>query len=232
MKLAIMQPYFLPYLGYFQLINAVDRFVLLDDVNYIKKGYVNRNSFLTGTGIYTFTIPLIKASQNKLIKDIEIGFSKKDQLKLLKTMKGAYKKAPYFEPIFSLFEKILEYEELNISKYNLYSIQQICSYLGIATELVESSSNYPKEDLTGSDRILDIAKKNNAAQYLNPIGGLNLYEKEQFEKEGVVFNFIKMNELHYKQFNLEFTPNLSILDVLMFNSVEKVNQMLNEFTLV
>lgn len=124
MKLAIMQPYFLPYIGYFQLINAVDTFVLLDDVNYINKGWINRNQLLLNGKAHLFTLPLQKASQNKLINQLELSNETKWKDKLLKTIETAYKKAPQFHLVFPLISQILQYPESNLSLFIHHSIQK------------------------------------------------------------------------------------------------------------
>jgi hypothetical protein len=232
MKIAIMQPYIFPYIGYFQLINAVDKFVIYDDVNYIKKGWINRNNFLSNGKIHRFTIPLINASQNRLIKDTQISKTENWEADLLNTISNSYKKAPCFDVVFGIIKEILSQDEHNIAKYNHSALLIISKYLEIETEFLFSSELNKDNALKGSAKIVDICKILNATDYINPIGGLELYSKENFLMEKIELKFLKSNVIEYKQFEDEFIPWLSIIDVLMFNSKNEVKNLLNEYTLV
>lgn len=117
MKLAIMQPYFFPYIGYFQLIHAVDKFIILDDVNYINRGWINRNKIIINGEAKWFTLSLDKASQNKLIKEINISSKDVFHEKLLKTLKIFYGKAPYFNQVYDLLNKLFKIENYNLSSF-------------------------------------------------------------------------------------------------------------------
>ena len=227
-----MQPYLFPYIGYFQLVNAVDRFVMLDDVNYINKGWVNRNRILVGGKEYLFTIPLIDASQNRYIKDIEVSNDPKWRAKFLKSVEMSYSKAPYFKEAFGIISKVINSSETFISKIVLQSLKEILNYLEIEKQIVESSSVYNNRELKGQDRILDISLKEGATQYINPIGGTELYSKDIFTNKNVQLNFIKSKPINYAQFKNEFVPWLSVIDVLMFNSKEQVREFLNLYDLV
>lgn len=231
-KVAIMQPYFMPYIGYFQLINAVDEFIILDDVNYINKGWINRNNILVANKPYLFTVPLKDASQNKLIYEIELLQDGKWQKKLLKTIEQAYKKAPFYAEVFLLFESILNSTEKNLSKFIYNSLQIICKYLTINTLIIESSNIFEnKYQLKAEDRIIDICLQKNAEQYINPIGGTELYDKTHFEKNNIQLNFLKTNSISYSQFSNEFIPYLSILDALMFVEKQELKAILNQYQL-
>ncbi|MHA1342183.1 MAG: WbqC family protein [Promethearchaeota archaeon] len=232
MKLAVMQPYLFPYIGYFQLINAVDKFVILDDVNFIKRGWINRNYILVNGKKNLFTVPLEKASQNKLIKDTYVVSDTKWKINFLKTIKFSYSRAPYFKNIYPIIQIIINNKENNLSKFIYYSLIKINEYLNIKTKIVPSSEIYRNNHLKGQYRILDICKKEKANHYINPPGGQQLYERALFEKNGIKINFIKTNYFFYKQFNNEFVPNLSILDILMFNSKERIYQFLKEYRLI
>ena len=232
MKIAIMQPYIFPYIGYFQLINAVDKFVIYDDVNYIKKGWINRNNFLSNGKIHRFTIPLVNASQNRLINDTKISKNEDWIADLLNTISNSYKKAPCFDLVFSLIKEILSKYDDNIAKYNSSALLDISKYLEIETEFLFSSELNKDNALKGSAKIVDICKILNATDYINPIGGLELYSKENFLMEKIELKFLKSNVIEYKQFEDEFIPWLSIIDVLMFNSKNEVKNLLNEYTLV
>lgn len=232
MTIAIMQPYFLPYIGYFQLLNTVDKFVLYDDVNFINRGWINRNNLLLGGKPHLFTIPLANASQNRLIHEVQISEDPTWQKKLTKTIQQAYQKAPYFQAVFPGIEELIHHETTVISELVYQSLLKLTGYLGIETEIVRSSRVYGNSDLKGQDRIIGICRKEGATRYINPIGGQELYDKEQFEELGIQLNFIKSMEHPYPQFKNAFVPWLSVLDVLMFNDVAKIRELLLDFELV
>jgi hypothetical protein len=230
MKLGIMQPYFLPYIGYFQLINVVDKYVIYDDVQYIKGGWINRNNILLNGQDFRFNLIILSASPNKLINEI---FVAENQFNLLKTIESAYKKAPFFSTVFPLAENIINYENKNSAKYIGNSIVKIATYLNIKTEFIYSSEIKEKNCLLkNQDKVINICSVLNATEYINAIGGQALYDKANFEKNHIKLSFIKTKLIEYKQFNNQFIPNLSILDVLMFNSVEEINIMLDKYELI
>jgi len=229
MKLAIMQPYFLPYIGYFQLIKAVNLFIIYDDVQFIKGGWINRNYILSNRNKSMFNLILKGASVNKLINEISV---QTDQNKLLKTIYHSYKKAPYFEFVYPLIENILDFEDKNLAKFIGNSIIHICNYLKIDTEIIYSSSMEKNDELKGQEKIIHICKLLNADTYINAIGGQDLYDKEAFKQSYIDLKFIKNNFTTYTQFKNEFIPGLSILDVMMFNSVEEINKMLDNYELL
>lgn len=231
MKIAVMQPYLFPYIGYFQLINAVDKFVIYDDVNFINKGWINRNKILVNDKENTFTIPLLKSSQNKLICDLKIS-NNNWKPKFLKTITHSYKKAPYYREVYGIISEIVNSEETRLSRYIFKSLIEIKKYLDIKTEFVDSSSIYNNSHLKHWERIIDICIKEDSNHYINPIGGIELYRREIFSSNGIEINFLKSNEPHYKQFNNDFVNSLSIIDVLMFNSKSQVKNYLNEYVLI
>ncbi|MCT7650802.1 WbqC family protein [Aliarcobacter butzleri] len=229
MTIAIMQPYLFPYIGYWQLINAVDTFVIYDDVNFIKQGYINRNSILSNGKSQQFTLELIGASSNKLIKEIEIG---NNANKILKTIKQNYIKAPYFEIVFPMIEDILNQEEKNLAKFIGYSLQQISNYLILDTKFIYSSEIEKDNSLKAQDKVLEICNILKADKYINAIGGQELYNKEIFKENGIELNFLKIELVEYKQFKNDFVPYLSIIDILMFNSKDEIKNMLVRYELV
>lgn len=231
MRIAIMQPYFFPYIGYFQLINAADKFIILDDVNFINRGWINRNRILVNGADKLFTMPLKDASQNKLIKDIEILADRAEKEKMVKTIEFAYKKAPLFSHAFPLLQQIIFQEDKNLSYFLYKSLVILNEYLGIKTEIVRSSSVYGNADLKGQEKILDICTKENAYEYINPIGGTELYDKQRFAEKNIALYFLKSGEIQYLQFKNEFIPWLSIIDVIMFNPVPKIQEYLKRYTL-
>ena len=227
-----MQPYIFPYLGYFQLINAVDRFIVYDDVNFINKGWINRNSILVDNKSFTFTIPLIEASQNRPINEIELVEGDKWRDKLLRTIEHSYKKSPNFSDAYSLITGVIKSDITYISQLAILSLKTVCNYLNILTKFIDSSGIYENRHLKGQMRILSICEKEAASQYINPIGGLELYSRELFEMERIKLNFLKSNDIFYKQYDSEFVPNLSIIDVLMFNSRDAIRKKLDLFELI
>jgi len=234
MKVAIMQPYFLPYIGYWQLINAVDRFVVYDDVNFIKRGWINRNQILINGKEHLFSVPLQKVSQNIIIKDTLLNDSAHLDWKnkFIQTISQNYKKAAYYNSIIQLVESIFEQEAYSISDLCVNALKTICIYLHIKTEFVIASQKYKNQEMGKQKRLIDICKQERASYYINAIGGQELYSKNDFAKEGIQLNFIKTMPIEYKQFNNEFIPNLSIIDVMMFNSVKEINEMLDKYELV
>jgi len=231
MKLAIMQPYFFPYVSYFQLINAVDKFVILDDVNYINKGWINRNRILVNGKDYLFTIPIKCSSQNKLIFECEIA-DEKWKYRLLKTIEMSYKKAPFFEQSFEIITRIIEHNDINLSNYIHNQIKVLSDYLLIKTEIVKTSNNYCNLHLKAQDKIIDICKKENAKIYINAFGGQKLYTKEIFTQNEIELKFIATYPLNYKQFNNDYIIYLSIIDMMMFNSQQSIINFLTQYDLV
>jgi hypothetical protein len=232
MTIAIMQPYIFPYIGYFQLINAVDKFVIYDDVNFINKGWINRNNILVGGKPHLFTIPLKDASQNKLINEVHLLKNDPWRKKLLKTIQQSYQKAPNYQKVFALIEEIVNFEPETIHELTLVALSRVCAYMGINTEIVPSSDIYNNKDLKGPERILDICKQENAVHYINPVGGMELYDKVLFEREGIKLNFLKSVAGPYSQFQNAFVPWLSVIDILMFNDTGKVTALLKDYELI
>ena len=229
MTLAIMQPYLFPYTGYWQLINAVDTFVIFDDVNFIKKGYINRNSILLNGKPHIFTLELIGASQNKLINEIEIGSNSR---KILKTIEMSYKKSPYFHIVFPIIKDILDNKEKNLAKFIGHSLEKISNYLEMDTKFIYSSDIRKNNSLKAQDKILEIASLLKSTDYINAIDGQKFYDKERFSQENIQLNFLDTEITEYKQFENEFESHLSIVDILMFNSIEDIKNILSKFKLI
>lgn len=230
MKIAIIQPYLFPYIGYFQMMKNVDTFIVFDDVQFIRRGWINRNRLLSNGADYLFTLNVQKAPQETLIKDIFWAESHLiDKKKLLEQIQNFYKKAPYFEETYQLLTEILTNDEPNLSKFIVFSLQKIALKLGIETPFVLASSLAHNKETKGEARIIDVAQFYGATHYINPIGGLELYNQEHFQNHHLDLSFIKSKNVPYKQFNNEFVPFLSIIDVMMFNSKEEINALLTEF---
>ena len=225
-----MQPYFFPYLGYFQLINVVDKFVFYDDVNFIKNGWINRNRILLNSQAKYITVQLNGASPNKLIQ--EVGFTDNRE-KLKRTIVQAYKKAPLFEQFWPIIEDVFNYQTETISELAAFSVIKTFEYVGLTTVFEFSSQNYADtNNLRKDERLIKICKRNNATEYINPIGGTELYTKSQFGQHGIKLHFLRTNPLQYRQFGHSFIPNLSIIDVMMFNTIEQIHEMLDNFELL
>lgn len=230
-----MQPYLFPYIGYFQLVAAVNKFVIYDDVNFIKGGWINRNNILINKKSNLFTVPLNKASSNTLINEttINLKFYNIWKVKFLRSIEQSYKKSPYFTDVYNLIENVLEINENDlISELAVNSIKNVCDYLQLDTEICETSENYNNKIKSGQERVLDICGIEKASHYINPIGGIELYSKNTFKENGIILNFIKSKPIIYSQFDNDFSPWLSIIDVLMFNSISEVNTMVNQYELV
>lgn len=231
MKVGIMQPYFFPYIGYWQLINAVDKFVIYDDVNFIKGGWINRNKILVNGQARYINLQMHKASPNKLINEIEVLGNKVYNKKLLKTIESSYRKAPYYSEVYPIIESIIKQDENNLAKYLINSIREVCKYLGISTQILVSSEIEKNNNLRGQDKVIEICKVLRADQYINAIGGIELYSRKDFESNGILLNFLRTKSIRYKQFNDNFLPNLSIIDVIMFNSVQETKRSMEEYEL-
>ncbi|MBR9921764.1 MAG: WbqC family protein [Bacteroidetes bacterium] len=217
-RTAIMQPYTFPYLGYFQLIHAVDTFVFYDDVNFIKGGWINRNRILVSGKEHLISIPCEKVSQNKWIKDIRVKQERKWRQKLLKTVRMAYAKAPFFNRVIPLVEQVILLEDVSISAMAARSIEVSANYLELNRDFQFSSLQYPEtREEDRADRLIDITKKTGANLYVNPQGGKELYEKSYFASNGIELLF---NEPHLKPYPQgtkkdSFIPGLSIIDLMM-----------------
>ena len=223
MKVAIMQPYLFPYIGYFQLINAVDEFIIYDNIQFTKKGWINRNRILVnGTDAY-ITLPLKKDSDYLNIKDRFLSDEwPNERKKTLNRIIESYRKAPQFNFVYPIIESILMYEEKNLFKFILNSLQEINQYLDIKTPLIISSSVPINHDLKAENKVIELCKARKATIYINPIGGVELYSKEDFKNDGLELQFLKANNITYPQFKNDFVPFLSIIDVMMFNNKQTV----------
>lgn len=229
---AIMQPYLFSYLGYWQMAGAADIFVLLDDVNFIKKGWINRNNILLDGRAHMFTLPLSGVSQNKLICEIEVSADYKEKQKLLKTIGQCYAKAPYFNDFFPVVEAVINHHENNLASFLEHHFILMFEYLGCATRLLRSSGLKKNNEFKAQDRIIDICRRLDTKVYLNAIGGQELYQEESFHAENMALKFIKMRPIPYRQFSGNFVPGLSIIDVLMFNGRSQLKNLLNEYDLI
>lgn len=232
MKIGIMQPYIFPYIGYFQLISAVDQFVIHDDVQWIKGGWINRNRILVSGTPHFITLPMQKDSTlisiNARAFPENIETHKK---KVMRQIEGAYKKAPQYDSVMPLVVRCFECQSRNVSAFIINALQECCNFMGINTPFVLSSDLKKESNLKGQSKVLRICHLLYASHYINPIGGTELYSKDTFEMENIKLNFLSSLNVRYKQFNNEFVPNLSIIDMLMFCPVEEIHAFLKEYEL-
>jgi hypothetical protein len=227
-RVAIMQPYFLPYLGYWQLMANVDEFVVYDDIQFTKKGWIHRNRYLNGGKDQMFTLPLKKDSDYLDVYKRCLSDSwHTEREKLYRKLKGAYQKAPYFQEIAPLLEDCLFHDSTNLFGFIFNSVSKISQSLEINTKLSVSSQLGDTTELKGQDRVLKICELLEATEYVNPIGGKELYKKEDFARQGVDMKFHQIDKVVYNQFGKDFIPNLSIIDVLMFNGMEETGNLLS-----
>ena len=221
-KAAIMQPYFLPYIGYFQLIAAVDQFIVYDNIKYTKKGWINRNRLLQNGKDVLFSLPLKRGSDSLDVCERELA-EDFNRDKLLDQLSGAYRHAPYFAQTFPLLEETVRYKDTNLFRFLHHSIVRTCEHLGISTTQIRISSGIAVDHaLKNQDRVLALCRAVGATTYVNPIGGRELYSRETFQKNGIDLKFIQSTPLSYPQFGDAFVPWLSIVDVMMFNPVETI----------
>ena len=227
MKLGIMQPYFLPYIGYFQLIASVDQFIVYDNIKYTKKGWINRNRMLLNGADTMFSLPLKKASDSLDVVERELA-PDFNRTKLLNQIKGAYGRAPQFNLTWPVLERIVQHDEVNLFRYIHHSIVQLCEHLGIKTEIRVSSEITIDRELKAQDKVLALCRAVGADTYINTIGGVELYAKDDFRVQGIDLQFIEARPFEYAQFGHAFVPWLSIVDVLMFNPLNTVRAYINE----
>lgn len=232
MKIAIMQPYFMPYIGYFQLISAVDKFVVYDEIQYSKRGWINRNRILQNGKDVLISLPLKKASDYLFVNQRFLADSwQRDREKMLNRLVCCYRKAPYFSDAYGLIESILCCQENNLFDFILHSITSVLVYLGITTPLVISSSLTEIQALKAEQKIFEICQQLEAKHYINPIGGVALYDKNSFNGQGISLNFLQTEPICYQQFGQDFLAHLSIIDVLMFNSPQEIRDLLSCYRL-
>ena len=236
-KLGIMQPYIFPYIGYFSLIFETDKWVVFDDIQYIRHGWVNRNRILHPNpekGWQFIIVPLEKHSRGTHICDIIISNNNNWKDKIKSQLAHYKKKAPYFNQTMELIEKCFKYEERYLSKHNVSCLKEVCNYLGINFEYeFFSEMNIDKNMMTDpGDWALVISQELHADVYINPVGGTHLFNADKFENKGIELKLLKMNEIQYNQYIDHFIPDLSIIDVIMFNSPEQIKNLLNTHIVV
>ncbi|MBC7501696.1 MAG: WbqC family protein [Herminiimonas sp.] len=228
MKLAIMQPYFLPYLGYFQLMAQADRFVLLDDVKYINRGWINRNRILIDGHPYRFTVPVAGASHHRRINELNLYDGAPWRVKLFRTIDQAYRAAPFHAEVQPLLARIINAPATNLAEFIEHSLKVLHAYLGLRCSLTSAARSHPKPIFAGQERILEMCSHEQASHYLNLPGGRALYNPADFFDRGIALQFLENKSYTYQQFNGRFIPDLSIVDVLMFNGRDNTAALLEQ----
>jgi len=230
-SMALMQPYFVPYIGYFQLIRTVDLFVVYDGIQYIREGWINRNRILLDGRPHWLTLPVERGALSDLVsaKRLEERNREKIRRKILTTLRHAYGGAPFLEGTFALAQEILAYEGSGLLDFLMRSLTLVCRRIGIETPIVTASSiERGGTGLSGQDRVLGICRDAGAARYVNSPGGTGLYDGRAFAAEGIELLFLKPSPRPYSQGGGKFVPGLSILDVLMWNDPAAVREMLGD----
>ncbi|MBP9991498.1 MAG: WbqC family protein [Bacteroidales bacterium] len=236
MKLGIMQPYFMPYIGYYSLIKHTDEFILFDPVQFIRHGWIERNRILKqGGGWQYIQIPLIKDNgRDTLIKDVRINNAEPWKQKMLAQLQHYKKKAPYYFKVIKMLNEIFAEDFTDITHLNKMALQVSCDYLGISREFpIFSEMNLAIDSVNAADEwALNICKAMGCTEYINPIGGTEFFDRSKYNQAGVQISFQQMEITEYVQGGEPFEPGLSMIDVMMFNSPEEINSMLDRFTLV
>jgi len=233
MKIAIMQPYLFPYIGYFQLMNSVDCFVIYDDVQYIKRGWINRNNILLNNNAHLFSFSVNQDSQQTNINQRKYSPQMPAEVaKFFITLEHSYKRAPFYDNTIKLLRNVFHSVDMNVAGFNGRQLKIIANYLGMDTKFRFSSEIDMASELKGKERIVEICRRLRADQYINAIGGQGLYSKDHFQKAGITLSFLQTENISYKQFDNSFVSYLSIIDVLMFNSKEDIVKLLLAHTLL
>lgn len=235
MKLAIMQPYFFPYVGYYQLMNAVDEFVVYDNIEFTKKGWINRNRILVNGAPDYISLPLKKDSDYLNINERYLSeMWIVNRKKILNRIAECYRKAPFYEEAFPLVEECLWYDDTSLFNFIFNSLSKTKAFLGIKTKLILSSTVVGVDNnLKAQEKILSICAAQGAKTYINSIGGMQLYDTDVFKERGVVLKFLQANPIVYNQYNNDFVPWLSIIDIIMFCSKQQImSSLINKYTLI
>ncbi len=232
MKLAIMQPYAFPYLGYFQLINAADLFVLYDDAAFIKQGWINRNVLGARHGPQRFTLPVCRPRLGQPISEIKLYRAEASKRRLLTTIESLYRRAPHYERARPVLEAAIGAEEENLALYIKHALEVLNAYLGIGTELVRSSERHASFRAKGEARVIEICRAEGADTYINAEGGRGLYDESAFRSHDIALRFLVHEPRPYPQNRMEFMPRLSIVDAMMFNSPDEIAELLAGYRLV
>ena len=228
-----MQPYLFPYIGYYQLMDAVDRFVVADDLQFIKQGWINRNRLLINGTAAFFTVPLKRHPAETLIRDVEIDDSASARWRspLLRTIANFYRRAASFDAVYPIVERVIGGPFTSIADMARASLREVCAYLAVGTSIVDSSSAYRNDHLKGQERVIDTCRAEGATDYVNASGGRELYSRDAFLAHGIRLHFICSEPIEYRQLHAPFVPSLSVIDLLMFNSQAGARELLKRYRL-
>lgn len=234
MKVALMQPYFLPYIGYFQLIHAVDEFIVFDNAQYIRRGWMNRNRILNAHKESNFiNVPVQKAPRETKIKDIVINNELDWKINIFQQL-YYYQKAPFYAFVSDFLDECLSINTSSLSQFNTNLLKKMCNLLEIDTKITILSENLPIISMANAadEWGVEVCKALNATTYINAIGGIEFYDQQKYIENGIGIQFIKPVLKPYKQFNSIFIPGLSIIDVMMFNHTHEIKAMLELHELI
>jgi len=236
MKIGIMQPYFFPYLGYFTLIKHTERFILLDFVQFAKKGWIRRNRILKpGSGWQYISVPLIKHSRDTKIRDIRIKNALDWRDTIFRKLEHYKSRAPFYKDTIEVLKTAFNIKTESIVQLNAHVLKTVCGYIGVGLNLdIFSEMHLSIGDVKSPDEwALNICEAlGNVDEYWNPEGGLEFYDRSKYYKVGIDIKFLSMNIQKYPQGQPEFEPRLSIVDIMMFNKPEKINEMLDDYMLL
>jgi len=236
MRLAIMQPYFFPYIGYFQLISAADAFILFDDVQYIRHGWINRNRIHDPNKSWQYiTAPLEKHEHTDLIRNLMARSGEDWSAKIVSQVQHYKRRAPYFEETVNLVASLLAEAagDSRISRINLVILRGVCRHLGIDRPFqVSSDCGFDYRNVhDAGEWALRISEQVGAKEYINPVSGAALFDPAKFAASGIKLSFLQPEEIVYSRRG-PFEPWLSIIDVLMFNGVAGTRQLLDRYSLL
>ncbi|HEY8895653.1 MAG TPA: WbqC family protein [Niastella sp.] len=235
MTVAIMQPYFFPYIGYFQLIQAADRFILFNDVQYIRHGWINRNRILKpGGGIQYIVMPLAAHARETLIKDIAVADADNNRQKVLRQIEHYKKPAPFYKDVRALLGDCFTTSESNITQMNAGYLKAVCDYIGISYKIeISSQMNFDYTQVhDAGEWALRMCEQLQATTYINPPGGKGLFDNAKFEQSNIRLQFLQPALKEYDQRRETFEPGLSIIDVMMFNGPAAIKDLLTDYQLV
>lgn len=236
MKLAIMQPYFFPYIGYFSLIEYADKFVFFDTPQYISRGWINRNRILTLNGEPTYiTVPVEKAPQETPIREIMIDNSKDWRGRIYGQLSAYKRRAPRYSITEAIVHDVLDgFKGNGLSELSIRTVKMMSDILGLKCEygifsgMKENIVEVKKPD----EWALEISKALEADVYVNPPGGMSFFDRDKYRNAGIEIKFLQSNLRPYRQRIGQWVPALSVIDVLMFCDEREVTDMLKDYALL
>lgn len=226
-----MQPYVFPYIGYFSYIQATDKFMFYDDVQFIMRGWINRNRIALNGREHMITVPLLGASPNRNINETRVMESDWS-IKALATIRQAYLRAPQFPAVFPLVTEVFTSDDRTIDKLAIRSVRAVCAYLGMKLPMATTSAEYGNQTLGRVERLVDLCRREGAEELVVPEGGRPLYDRQVFASAGIHLHFLKPREIPYfRGPRAPWIPWLSIIDVLMHLPPAEVRELLDQYDL-